>query len=160
MPARTDSSERPSERPSAPPILVLGGNKPSWRDRQAQKEAEIGGNSSTPGPSLVPAVSRNEAPTTEPSKRSGYVPPQLRGDATRGRHDAQSSTIDREESSGGEKWRPRQKEVIRDGSPTDTAKYVPRLRQEGNSRGDANPRTESPASSAGKYVPRHLRDRQ
>jgi translation initiation factor 3 subunit A len=93
---RTDSNERPS----GPPRIALAGNKPSWRERQAAKEASGGGFSDSgrdtpPAPRAVSGrgipMDRGEgsargengrtaspAPAPEPLKASGapgkYVP--------------------------------------------------------------------------------------
>lgn len=177
-PVRVESSEMPT----GPPILALAGNKPTWRERQAQKVAEgaaVAPAASTSSP--APAVADTTVPAVEPLKRSGYVPPQKRGDVSRGRTDNEPPATDRNESSGGDRWRPRPRDEGRDGSPadaaparvirrdgpnardesTDASKYVPRFRQDAGARSEAPPaRTESPANPAAKYVPRHLRDRQ
>ena len=145
-----------SERTPGPPVLALSGSKPSWRERQAQKEVESGSTSSAPGPGPATIPSGSE----HVPRSSGYIPPQLRGDGARGRIDAQSSTL-REDSSIGNKWRPRHRDPTRDGSPVESAKYVPHFKQDGTSRSETVPaRTDSPAGSSGKYVPRPLRDKQ
>ena len=71
----------PAAASSGPPRLNLGGNKPSWRDREAAKtKSDV----SAPGPgtqgSVPPAAPPSEVPTLEADlpKRTGYVPPHLR----------------------------------------------------------------------------------
>jgi translation initiation factor 3 subunit A len=57
---RTDSNERPA--PSGPPRLALAGGKPSWRDRQAAKEAGGAPTDSAPPPATRVASSGGGAP--------------------------------------------------------------------------------------------------
>ncbi|KAI9664106.1 MAG: eukaryotic translation initiation factor 3 subunit A [Bathelium mastoideum] len=68
-----------------PPRLALAGSKPSWRDRQAAKDrgdaapppaAADADASSTPPPAPASDVPTQEA---DLPKRTGYVPPHLRG---------------------------------------------------------------------------------
>ena len=136
IPDRTAAAVRPSglertassERPSGPPRLALAGNKPTWRERQAAKEAE--GAAGAPPPA---ATSTTDAATEEvlmPAKKmGGYVPPARRGPeaapSPRGRTDAAAtSTPPRDASSSIEptsKWRPGvpRDGPGRDGSPAD-----------------------------------------
>ncbi len=104
-PSRFGTGERPSmeglRRPAPPadvpsdegvrtaPRLALAGasGKPTWRERQAMKEAQGGADPSaaaaTPSPPPPPAVPQaDERVATEEAalpKRTGYVPPALRG---------------------------------------------------------------------------------
>ncbi|KAG9781565.1 hypothetical protein KCU95_g10912, partial [Aureobasidium melanogenum] len=68
-------SESPAASAGGPPRLNLAGNKPSWREREAAKAA---GGAASPAPEATrpaaPAPAAEEAP-----KRSGYVPPHMRG---------------------------------------------------------------------------------
>ncbi|KAI5240272.1 hypothetical protein E4T43_06192 [Aureobasidium subglaciale] len=73
-----------------PPRLALAGGKPSWRDRQAAKEAQGGSSEAPSSPAPAPEATRPAAPpadervqTSEAAlpKRSGYVPPHMRGSA-------------------------------------------------------------------------------
>lgn len=166
---RTDSSERPT----GPPRLALAGNKPTWRERQAQKEAEAtAGGAPPPAPPSDIATSEAQLP-----KKTGYVPPAKRGDPVpRGRTDGDPSST-RDESSGGDapaKWRPsaRNNDVGRDGSPADRpASRFADLRRKPDGPDGAAPsqrdgsvpaRTDSPAEgrpAPGKYVPMHLRNK-
>jgi translation initiation factor 3 subunit A len=61
---RTDSNDRPSDRPSGPPRLNLAGGKPSWRDREAAKGApgDSASGSSPAGPSSSRVPSSGGAP--------------------------------------------------------------------------------------------------
>lgn len=102
-PARGSMMERSdsNDRPSGPPRLALAGNKPSWRDREAAKQAAGGGdadNSSAPPPRTFARggadrggpsrgeprgeIERRESPApseTLPSRTAGkWVPPHLR----------------------------------------------------------------------------------
>ena len=192
-PIRTDSTERSS---GGPPRLALAGNKPTWREREAQRQADIaaGGaapSSSSPAPHSDIATSEAELP-----KRTGYVPPGKRGDSaiSRGRTETQPPRSSRDQSSGGAdisaKWRPTPRgDSGRDGSPADgpaprlltpgrrgpdvrdqspvEAKHVPRFQREGGAARSETPpvRIDSPANgqtapAIGKYIPRHLRDKQ
>ena len=179
-PGRTEATERPST--SGPPRLALAGNKPTWRERQAAKEAEgtIGG----PPPSAPPTDIATEGVQLS-KKTGGYVPPARRagdvGPAPRGRPDLGASLAPREESSSVEpnaKWRPGAPRdgLGRDGSPADrpTPRFWDGLRGPPGGR-DQSPadgmrpvsssgtaRTESPANekpAPGKYVPVHLRNK-
>ncbi|KAL8973168.1 MAG: hypothetical protein Q9183_000131 [Haloplaca sp. 2 TL-2023] len=171
-PARADSSDAAS----GPPRLNLAGNKPSWRERQAQKAAEGGASNS---PQAAPTALPSDMATAEAQaakKTTGYVPPARRGEtAARGRSDAQPPSGARDESSGGEaaaRWRQsvRRDESGRDGSPADR----PSSRFAELHRGTSG-REQSPADGAkqegasdgmaakpapGKYVPMHLRNKQ
>ncbi|MCJ1438553.1 eukaryotic translation initiation factor 3 subunit A [Xylographa pallens] len=195
-PIRTDSTERPS---GGPPRLALAGNKPTWREREAQRQADVSAGGTAP-PSTFPAPPSDIATSeAELPKRTGYVPPAKRGDGaiSRGRTDTQPPSSSRDQSLGGAdasaKWRPTPRgDSGRDGSPADgpaprflapgrrgpdgasardpspaEAKYVPRFQREGGTARSETPpaRTDSPANgqtapAIGKYIPRHLRDKQ
>ncbi len=179
VPERTESSERPT----GPPRIALAGNKPTWREREAQKAAAGGGQAP---PSAPPSdIATSEA---QPPRKTGYLPPALRGDsAPRGRqNENMTSQPPRDERStdSASKWRPSAPRPTseRDGSPATgpppraippsrpadgaPAKYVPRHLREGAppARGDAPPpapaRTASPADGAptGKWQPRFKRE--
>ena len=193
IPDRTTASARPSapertassERPSGPPRLALAGNKPTWRERQAAKEAE--GTTRTPPPAAPPSDIAIEEVSMPPKRTGGYVPPGRRGGdappASRGRTDAAPApSAPRDASSSVEptaKWRPGaprddfgrdgspadaplrrnldglRKPIDRDSSPADGGRPV-------SSSGTA--RTESPAAepvkpAPGKYVPMHMRNK-
>lgn len=155
---RADSSERPS----GPPRLALAGSKPTWRERQAQKEAEAAAGGAPQAPPAAPAPDISTAEVKLP-KKTGYVPPALRdGTAPRGRPDAPPATNARDESSGGDtapKWRPSaaRDDSTRDDSPADGP--APRFLAPGR-RGADGPgaRDQSPADDPAKYVPRIRRE--
>ncbi|KAL7626288.1 eukaryotic translation initiation factor 3 subunit A [Parahypoxylon ruwenzoriense] len=74
---RTDSNERPS----GPPRLNLQGNKPSWRDREAAKQAGAAAGSPSGPKDSAPAAAPTQAPseTLKPSGAPGkWVPWHLR----------------------------------------------------------------------------------
>ena len=162
---RADSSETPS----GPPRLNLAGSKPTWRERQAQKAAE-----GAPQPQAAPAAPPTDIATSEVQlpKKTGYVPPALRGDsAARGRADAQPPSAARDESSGGEapaKWRPsaRRDDAGRDGSPADrpSSRFAELRRGSGRDQSPADGvkpdgPTEGAKPAPGKYVPVHMRNK-
>lgn len=112
--------ERSAEAPPAggPPRLNLAGNKPSWREREAARlSGAASGEASTPptnGAPTTPAAAparpaEPAAAEPAPLKRSGYVPPHLRGGVPRGDSgDAPPAEQPREgsraASSGGDRW--------------------------------------------------------
>jgi len=126
-PATEESSDRPKRLQ-----LAGAGGKPSWRDREAAKASDQTdappSNSAAALPSAPPAQSRapaeSRAPAVEPLKRSGYVPPAMRGKQP----DADSTPPS--------------------GPAPSTEKWQPRRRGEDNN-GDAPPA----ASSGGSYRP-------
>ncbi|GAM86033.1 hypothetical protein ANO11243_040430 [Dothideomycetidae sp. 11243] len=165
-PSRT--LERPAEPSAAggPPRIALAGSKPSWREREAAKAA---------GASETPAVSADAPPTTSsrpaesstpepaPLRRSGYVPPHLRGGTPReGSGEAppaaQPRDSNRTASSGGDRWqggRP-QKELDSSQSPAGTpppggAYRAPAARSMGEGRQSSS--GTAGGSSGGAYRP-------
>lgn len=81
-PSRWERSSAAPSQPAAPsaggpPRLALAGNKPSWREREAAKAA--GGPSEPAPPAAPPADERVETAEAALPKRSGYVPPHMRG---------------------------------------------------------------------------------
>lgn len=160
--SRTDSNERPS----GPPRLALAGNKPTWREREAQRLAF---GSPQPAPSAPPSdIATSEA---QLPRKTGYVPPALRGEgaAPRGRSDADSSTA-RDDSVGGEapaKWRPsaERNRSGRAGPPADgpAPRNMSALRRDGvrdeTSTGSDSQADAAPKPAPGKYVPVHMRNR-
>jgi translation initiation factor 3 subunit A len=85
---RTGASAAPSEAPSSSdagrPRLALAGSKPTWREREAAKAAGQTLDSAAPAASQAsePAARSSPAPAASepaPLKRSGYVPPHMRG---------------------------------------------------------------------------------
>lgn len=156
-PERTDSSERPTA--AVPPRIALAGNKPTWREREAQKAAAGAGQAPPSAPPSDIATSEAQLP-----KKTGYVPPAKRGEtASRGRQaDNLTSQPPRDESSGdgAARWRPRagRETAGREESPANgtPARSIPPTR-----RPDAQPaRGDSPADGAApaKFVPLHLRE--
>lgn len=158
---------------------MLAGNKPTWREREAQKVADAAaGGASQPATTAepAPASTQEDAP-----KRNGYVPPARRAEgsrapgsglAPRGRTD-DAVLGNRDLSTGGEasdKWRSssiRRDDSARNESPSDAGKSAPRSFQRSAvpDRSDTPPapRTDSPAvseapASTGKYVPRFKRN--
>lgn len=168
-PTRADSSDAP---PSGPPRLSLAGNKPTWRERQAQKAAE-GGAGIAP-PQATPAAPPSDVATSEAQlpRKTGYVPPALRAEgAARGRADAQPASALRDDSSGGEapaRWRPsaQRDESGRDDSPADrpSSRFAELRRGTGRDESPADgPKPDGPGEGTkpapGKYVPVHMRNR-
>lgn len=175
------STERLSERPK----LALAGKdgaRPTWRERQAAKEAAeataVAGSSS--------AVPNTESTTDEvaSSRKTGYVPPARRGvdsasAPSRGRLDTVVSSTGQDDSSTVEpnvKWRPGvRRDLGPDGSPA-IDRLAPRALE--GLRGGSAPRDASPADNVrpvsssgdspafesrkptpGKYVPVHMRNK-
>ncbi len=120
-----------------PPRLALGGNKPTWREREAARK-----DGDTSGPAAAPST---DDPTSEaePPKRTGYVPPALRGEA------------------GGapDRWRPSGRGRDgpgRDDSPADSASGRYAAPRSGSVR-DGDHGSPAPSASNGKFVPPALR---
>lgn len=136
-------------------------------------------------------ASSSEANGTEAqlSKRTGYVPPAKRGDAPRGRPNAEPASALHEDGQAGDltaRWRPRENSG-RDGSPADRPppRFTDSMRRRPENFGreqspadgivqpklgvdlqrdsSASARSESPAanvaSAPAKYVPVHLRNK-
>ena len=184
-PEMTRNDSRDGQATGGPPKLNLAGNKPTWRERQAAKEAGESVKTPSGAANGPPAAAPSGIATGEaamPKRTGGYVPPARRADGgpPRGRPDATSSPAPpRDPSSSVEptaKWRPgaRGETASWDGSPADSPK--PRfsaLRQpsnrdpspaEGNGPASSSGtvRTDSPTSERpvqAKYVPVHLRNR-
>ncbi|GAB7358480.1 hypothetical protein MBLNU230_g2544t1 [Neophaeotheca triangularis] len=78
VPDRTAAPE-PARESSGPPKLNLAGSKPTWREREAAKKAGQQDPSEPSGPAAPPADSRVATEEAALPKRSGYVPPHLRG---------------------------------------------------------------------------------
>lgn len=162
MTSRTDSNERPS----GPPRLALAGNKPTWREREAQR---LTAGSPQAAPSAPP--SDIATPEAQLPRKTGYVPPGKRTEAAapRGRSGADSSTA-RDDSAGGEapaKWRGsiQRNGAGREGSPADgpAARNMSALRRDGvrdeSPAGSDSPAEAAPKPAPGKYVPLHMRNR-
>ncbi|KAI4217143.1 MAG: hypothetical protein LQ351_000452 [Letrouitia transgressa] len=169
-PERTESSDRQT----GPPRLALSGNKPSWREREAQKQAEST-TSGTPTQTAPVAPPPNTGTVeAQPSKKGGYVPPALRGDSTtRGRAEAQLPPGNRDQGSGGDaaaKWRSGGKDDFgRDASASNQPSSRFAELRRGPARDESPVDGTNPASSdgpangvkppQGKYVPVHLRNK-
>ena len=108
LPDRTAAPAEATAPPSGPPRLTVGGNRPTWREKEAaRREGESRGkqDSASPAPSA----------DAEPPRRSGYVPPALRDGSGAG---AGSGGV----GGGADKWRSREREDrVRDDSPASNA---------------------------------------
>ncbi|KAK5147323.1 eukaryotic translation initiation factor 3 subunit A [Rachicladosporium monterosium] len=172
---RAPASEDQSET-RGPPKLALAGNKPSWREREAMKQrGELPPDAGTSAPPAAPPA--DERVTTEETampKRSGYLPPALRGKApgadsappppepTRERSEkwqprARPADGERGESpaaASSEKWtpRPRPSDGERSESPAaaSTQRWAPRPRPADGERSES---PAAPSSSGGRYQP-------
>jgi len=140
---RTDSGER------APPRIALAGGKPSWRDKEAARQAGGDAAPSRPAPERAPerAPAPERADSTDRPTASG--PPRL---ALQGK-DGKAPT-----------WREREAARLASGEapPARSASGgVPLDR--GRSRRDEDPKptppteTLKPSGGSGKYVPKHMR---
>ncbi|KAF2659285.1 hypothetical protein K491DRAFT_651458 [Lophiostoma macrostomum CBS 122681] len=139
-PERSVSRDQPPAETSSAggrPLLNLGGNKPSWREREAAK-------ASGQAPPPAAAAPATEAPESEAPKRSGYLPPALRRGADGSPAPTASGWREREGSGRGP--------AARNESPATGGRFEP---PSGRGRfadlGDKG-RTQSPASGGG-YVP-------
>jgi translation initiation factor 3 subunit A len=154
MPDRTAAAPSPAAggEGRAPPVIALAGNKPSWREREAAKAAAGG----------APAAQESSAPAAaEAPKRSGYVPPALRGEGAGPRGRPEAEPMERTESRGGtERWKPKPREGAgRDGSPADApagSRYQPPGSRRDMSGTGAGARDGS--AEPGKFVPRFKRE--
>jgi len=133
--------DRPSERPSfeglrraapaedsassgGPPRLQLAGRgeKPSWREREAIRTSvqtppvEPSVSAAGAAPSAPPTDDRGAAAEPGPLKKSGYVPPQLRGNRPPGSDSG--TTTPPFEPSRSDRWTPRARPG--DGEATDS----------------------------------------
>ncbi|EMD65385.1 hypothetical protein COCSADRAFT_114081 [Bipolaris sorokiniana ND90Pr] len=171
---RTFSREPAPDTPSSsgPPKIQLPGGKPSWREREAMKAA----GQAPPAASTSPApAATSPVPEAEAPKRGGYVPPAMRqggapgggwrereasGSGSGGGSGNAGGSGRFEASRGGDRWGDRK------ASPATTGGYVPpgarrdAPAREGEGERESRPAAQAPAASTGKYVPRHLRDRQ
>ncbi|KYG41743.1 hypothetical protein M433DRAFT_7712 [Acidomyces richmondensis BFW] len=168
--------DRPSERPSfeglrraaptqesassgGPPRLPLAGrgDKPSWREREAMRAAgqippvESSASAAGSTPSAPPTDDRAAATEPAPLKKSGYVPPPLRGNRLPGSDSgAAPPTL---ESSRSDRWLPRARtgEGERTESPAGGSYRVPSSRLQS----DGTEERQSPAlgGSSGAYRP-------
>ena len=127
LPDRTALSSESGPAPTGPPRLTVGGNKPSWREKEAaRRETELAGQKQG---SASPIPTSDASPAeTEPPKRTGYVPPALRDGTT-------------------DKWRVRDREARgRDESPASNA---PSGRYQAGKGFNRDRDTDSQASSTG-----------
>jgi len=176
-PARVETPAEPSA--GGPPRLALAGSKPSWRDREAQRQADIAtGRTPEPVAAQISLPANDTAvPAEQPRRPGGYVPP-----ARRDREDGAGAPNARDESTGGDRWRvsrvPREgADAGRDSSPAEgrggrsflsagrrdsgrdvspatggPGAFVPRFRRDGgvgSTRPEVPPSSESSASGAG-----------
>ncbi|KAK7750944.1 eukaryotic translation initiation factor 3 subunit A [Diatrype stigma] len=145
---RTDSSDRPS----GPPRLNLTGGKPSWRDREAAKPAAAGGDAPPPAPvrtaSPLQRTDSNERPSAGPPRLplAGSKPSWREREAAKqaGGH-ANGGAPSRE---FGRSTPPPAR-----GTPPPARNTPPPAAAQG---GEAL----KPSGATGKYIPRHLRDKQ
>jgi translation initiation factor 3 subunit A len=132
-------AEAPASAAGGRPLLNLGGNKPSWREREAMKAS-----GQAPPPAAAAPATEAPTPEAEAPKRSGYLPPALRRGADGSPAPPASGWREREGS--GRSPAPRNE------SPATGGRYEP---PSGRGRfadlGDKG-RTQSPASGSG-YVP-------
>jgi len=158
IPERPVSRDQPSDRAppaigsSGRPPLVLQGNKPSWRDREAAKAS---GASQSPAP-----VAAAAEPEAAPPRRTGaFLPPALRRGEDGSPAPAAGGWRAREGSGRGREPRDESPAVGgRYESPAAGGRYAaPASRGSFRDTGDRN-RTQSPAT-AGKFMPPALRGR-
>ncbi|KAK6408497.1 eukaryotic translation initiation factor 3 subunit A [Elasticomyces elasticus] len=158
--SRAPASEERAPESRGPPKIAVAG-KIGWREREAMKaRGEIPADaapapapSASPAPSAAPAAqpAAERAPAEESAapKRSGYIPPALRGkapDADSAPPPPSAPTRD-----AGEKWIPRPRDGGRSESP---AAGPPAERWAPRSRPAEGERKESPAAPAGgRYQP-------
>ncbi|KAK5690088.1 eukaryotic translation initiation factor 3 subunit A [Elasticomyces elasticus] len=158
--SRAPASEERAPESRGPPKIAVAG-KIGWREREAMKaRGEIPADaapapapSASPAPSAAPAAqpAAERAPAEESAapKRSGYIPPALRGkapDADSAPPPPSAPTRD-----AGEKWTPRPRDGGRSESP---AAGPPAERWAPRSRPAEGERKESPAAPAGgRYQP-------
>jgi len=102
--------EPASDAPAAgaPPRLQLAGNKPSWREREAAKAAGQTLPSDDAAEPSAPPPAREEPP-----RRSGYVPPAMRGKAPG------ADSVPPPAAEKTERWQPRPRQQPADGESTD-----------------------------------------
>ncbi|RYP79393.1 hypothetical protein DL769_002977 [Monosporascus sp. CRB-8-3] len=137
---RTDSSDRPS----GPPRIAPAGNKPSWREREAAKAA---GAAPAAAPAATPAASNG------PPSRTGT--PMERTDS----HERPSGPPRLNLTGNKSLWRER--EAARKAAEANGGAAAGGA--QGNAPAPPAPapsETLKPSGAAGKYVPRHLREKQ
>ncbi|KAK5676209.1 eukaryotic translation initiation factor 3 subunit A [Elasticomyces elasticus] len=157
--SRAPASEERAPESRGPPKIAVAG-KIGWREREAMKaRGEIPADaapapapSASPAPSAAPAAQpaaeRAPAEDSAAPKRSGYIPPALRGKAPDADSAPPPSAPTRD---AGEKWTPRPRDGGRSESP---AAGPPAERWAPRSRPAEGERKESPAAPAGgRYQP-------
>ncbi|KAL1311147.1 hypothetical protein AAFC00_001349 [Neodothiora populina] len=159
MPIRSERPAEPTEPSRGPPRLALAGGKPTWRERMAAKENEQasganGASEAAPSPpapaAATPAAAAPERRESTPDtaaaapRRSGYVPPHLRGgDAPRSPSGEAAPPAAAPASSAG-RWqpsRPRGGDDERRQSPANEGAYRPPVARggsDGPSRGGSS----------------------
>lgn len=155
---RPTLERRADDQPSAggPPRLNLTGGKPTWREREEMKRQQQG-RGEAPAEGATPPAPQSSAPPPAPPtdervateeaalpKRSGYLPPALRGKAP-GADSAPPAEMPRERPT--EKWAPRPRpQADGERSESPAARTGGAYRPPG-ARGDAG------GSSGGAYRP-------
>ncbi|KAK5727674.1 eukaryotic translation initiation factor 3 subunit A [Elasticomyces elasticus] len=158
--SRAPASEERAPESRGPPKIAVAG-KIGWREREAMKaRGEIPADaapapapSASPAPSAAPAAqpAAERAPVEESAapKRSGYIPPALRGKAPD--TDSAPPPPSAPTRDAAEKWTPRPRDGGRSESP---AAGPPAERWAPRSRPAEGERKESPAAPAGgRYQP-------
>jgi translation initiation factor 3 subunit A len=152
-PTRTfERAAAPAAEPAAaaPPRLALAGNKPTWREREAAKRAAEASGAAPVSETAAPAPSASPAPAEDAPKRSGYLPPALRGKAPAA--DAVPPPPEPKSERPADRWAPRSRVAEggeRSDSPADRKagdRWQSRARQGEGERSDT-----PPAASGGSY---------
>ena len=161
---RPSPTAEPSERPAGgPPQLNLPGRSgaPSWRERQAAKEAAAGSTSNGDAPPARSASRDNHdtpAATTAEGEvpRQRFVPPALRGEGGRA-----GGWRERENSNRSDRRGDGRDDSPADAGRTGSGRYQAAGRRDFGDRGRDTPDgRDSPAAGAGErrgYRPPHLR---
>jgi len=126
VPSRAEPER--SERPRLNLAPRTGGG-PSWRERQAAKEAAGGSAAPAPAPAAAPAAEQPKEDVPPLRKTGGYVPPHLRGAAAPAAPPSNGAQPERE------RYVPRRAEAPVRPQPSDeskpsTQKWTPRWRQQ------------------------------
>lgn len=167
---RSDSADRPS----GPPRLALAGGKPSWRERQAAKEAagETTSSDAPPARATPPPFERAERAERperperyERAERAERAPPVERTDSGERPSGPPRLNLAGRGGKPASSWREREAAKREAGGDAagDSERSAPPPARQGSGRGengrDAAPTETLTASRApGKWVPRHLRD--
>ncbi|KAI1393451.1 uncharacterized protein F4822DRAFT_384707 [Hypoxylon trugodes] len=133
-----------NDRPSGAPRLPLAGTKPSWREREASKNAATAGPAGSNGPSRTSTPMER----TDSNERPSAGPPRL--------------------NLAGNKPSWREREAAKKAGGDSSAPPAPRGRERERERDSAPPaqaaqaptETLKPSGAPGKWVPHHLREKQ